>query len=67
MHEYFFIGLTSVALTLLFDTPFQNIKKIIFNNVPVRSKPLDMQKGDQSITVQTKKRAENKVFREKCL
>lgn len=67
MHEYFFIGLTSVALTLLFDTPFQNIKKIIFNNGPVRSKPLDIQKSDHSLTVQTKRGAENHFFREKCL
>lgn len=32
IHEYIWIGIASVALTLLFDCPFQNIKKIIFKS-----------------------------------
>uniref|UniRef100_W8BUT3 Nose resistant to fluoxetine protein 6 n=1 Tax=Ceratitis capitata TaxID=7213 RepID=W8BUT3_CERCA len=36
-NEYICIFLASVALTVLFDAPFQNIKKLIFNRTPSRN------------------------------
>ncbi|XP_059617040.1 nose resistant to fluoxetine protein 6 isoform X3 [Phlebotomus argentipes] len=37
LYEFLWIGITSVALTLLFDTPFGNIKKLLFRRPPRRS------------------------------
>lgn len=46
LNENIAITLSSIALTIFFDTPFQNIKKIIFNssNKPLSASPVSVEK-----------------------
>lgn len=37
VYEFLFVLMFSIILTLLFDTPFQCIKKFLFNNSSIKS------------------------------
>lgn len=53
VHEWLFIVLTAVVLTLLFESPFQNIKKGLFatrRTTMVKKQPMEMLKQQQEMT-----------------